>query len=68
MEHRVSPNHGRNVHCVCGDEYSLMTNLMKHIERENRPKVGAAGLDRRTYRVAAGWPSPLVPKRTGGAS
>lgn len=62
MDHRVAPDTGRNVRCACGAEYSQVANLMRHIDRENRPKVGAAGLDRRTYRVAAGWPSPLVPK------
>lgn len=33
--HDVAPNRGRNVHCVCGAEYSLATNLRRHIEREN---------------------------------
>lgn len=33
--HRRDRDHGRNVHCVCGAEYSLTSNLMRHIDREN---------------------------------
>ncbi len=34
--HTPAPDAGRNVHCTCGAEYSLVTNLMRHINA-NKP-------------------------------
>lgn len=34
-EHAVAADKGRNVHCTCGAEYSLVVNLHRHIDREN---------------------------------
>lgn len=33
--HKVAPDAGMNVRCVCGAEYSQVVNLMRHIRREN---------------------------------
>ena len=33
--HAIARDKGRNVHCICGAEYSLYTNLNAHIKREN---------------------------------
>ena len=30
--HAPAPDRGRNVHCTCGAEYSLVSNLMRHIK------------------------------------
>ena len=35
MAHAIDRDHGRNVHCICGAEYSLYVNLNRHIAVEN---------------------------------
>lgn len=37
VEHSVAPDSGRNVRCTCGAEYSLMSNLRRHIADGNAP-------------------------------
>uniref|UniRef100_A0AAU7J7Y4 HNH endonuclease n=2 Tax=unclassified bacterial viruses TaxID=12333 RepID=A0AAU7J7Y4_9VIRU len=37
VAHAVAPNAGRNVRCTCGAEYSLMSNLRRHIVDGNAP-------------------------------
>ena len=34
IAHQIAPDAGRNVRCTCGAEYSLTSNLMRHISSE----------------------------------
>lgn len=33
--HRIAPDTGRNVRCICGAEYSEARNAARHVDREN---------------------------------
>lgn len=33
--HGWAPDQGRNVHCICGAEFSYATNLNRHIDTKN---------------------------------
>lgn len=33
--HAPAPDRGMNVHCICGAEFSLVSNLMRHVALKN---------------------------------
>lgn len=39
QEHAIAPDSGRNVRCTCGAEYSLMSNLRRHIADGNSTEL-----------------------------